>query len=63
VLVKTNDLQAGVDKLAAELLANKGESLVVSGTNNVDIQLLTNAINAMLGNYGSTIDTAASLKS
>jgi MoCo/4Fe-4S cofactor protein with predicted Tat translocation signal len=59
--VKINDLQAPIDKLAAELLANKGESLVVSGTNNVDIQLLTNAINAMLGNYGSTIDTAASL--
>lgn len=62
-LAKANiaDLQAPVDKLAAELLANRGESIVVSGTNNVDIQLLTNAINAMLGNYGSTIDTAAVL--
>jgi molybdopterin-containing oxidoreductase family iron-sulfur binding subunit len=50
-------LQAAVDKVAAELLANKGASLVVSGTNDVDIQLLTNAINAVLGNYGSTIDT------
>lgn len=59
--VKINDLQAGVDKLAGELLANKGESIVVSGTNNVDIQLLTNAINALLGNYGSTIDTTATL--
>lgn len=59
--VKVNDLQAGVDKLAAELLANKGESIVVSGTNNVDIQLLTNAINGLLGNYGSTIDTTATL--
>ncbi|MCO5232609.1 MAG: TAT-variant-translocated molybdopterin oxidoreductase [Chitinophagales bacterium] len=59
--VNIGELQAGVDKLAAELLANKGASIVVSGTNNVDIQLLTNAINGLLGNYGSTIDTTAAL--
>ncbi|HUH75017.1 MAG TPA: TAT-variant-translocated molybdopterin oxidoreductase [Chitinophagales bacterium] len=59
--VTISDLQESVNKLAAELLANRGESIVISGTNNVDIQLLTNAINAMLGNYGSTIDTAAAL--
>lgn len=59
--VNVNDLQAGVDKLAQDLLANKGASIVVSGTNNVDIQLLVNAINGLLGNYGSTIDTAAAL--
>lgn len=57
----SSTLQTAVAKVAAELLANKGASLVVSGTNDVDIQLLTNAINAALGNYGSTIDTNASL--
>ncbi len=59
--VNIGDLQTGVDKLAKELLANQGESIVVSGTNDFDIQLLTNAINGLLGNYGQTIDTAATL--
>ena len=56
--VKIDDYEEGINKLAGELLQNKGASLVVSGTNNVDIQLLTNAINGLLGSYGSTIDTA-----
>jgi len=41
---------------ADDLLAAKGKSLVVSGTNNVRIQLIVNAINQALGNYGSTLD-------
>ena len=41
---------------ANELLANKGRSLVVCGSNDKNIQLIVNAINKMLGNYGSTID-------
>ncbi len=52
------DANEGIDKVAAELLANKGKSVVVSGTNDVDVQLLVNAINGVLGNYGSVIDTA-----
>ncbi|MDB5227683.1 MAG: Fe-S-cluster-containing hydrogenase subunit [Bacteroidota bacterium] len=48
----------GIKKVAAELLAAKGKSVIVSGTNDVDIQLLVNAINGVLGNYGSVIDTA-----
>ena len=51
---------AEVDKAlhqAAEALWNaKGKSLVVSGSNNEGVQVLVNSINAMLGNYGSTID-------
>jgi MoCo/4Fe-4S cofactor protein with predicted Tat translocation signal len=42
--------------LAIQLLAHKGESLIVSSTNDQDIQLLVNAINYLLGNYGHTID-------
>jgi molybdopterin-containing oxidoreductase family iron-sulfur binding subunit len=44
-------------KLAAiDLLESKGQSLVVCGTNDVQAQLLTNAINNLLGNIGTTID-------
>ncbi|MCF6170495.1 MAG: Fe-S-cluster-containing hydrogenase [Bacteroidales bacterium] len=45
-----------VKQAAMDLLDNKGKSLVVSGTNNVNIQLIVNAINQLLGNYASTID-------
>lgn len=44
--------------LASSLFQAKGKSLVVSGSNNVGEQTLINAINQMLGNYGSTIDFA-----
>ncbi|HRH66769.1 MAG TPA: TAT-variant-translocated molybdopterin oxidoreductase [Bacteroidia bacterium] len=42
--------------IAAELLANKGKSLVVSGINNPAVQNLVNGINSLLENYGTTID-------
>jgi len=45
-----------IKQVAADLLKNKGKSLVVSGTNEVNIQLIVNAINNALGNYGNTID-------
>ncbi len=47
---------ADVSKAAADLLKNKGKSLVVSGTNNYGIQMTVNAINQMLENYGNTLD-------
>ena len=50
----------GIKKVAKDLLAAKGKSVVVSDTNDVEVQLLVNAINASLGNYGSIIDTANS---
>lgn len=43
---------------ARELAAHKGRALVVSGSNDVNVQLLVNAINRLLGAYGSTIDSA-----
>ncbi len=58
VATAKTSVQKEVEKVAKELLAAKGASLVVSGTNDVDIQLLVNAINATLGNYGSVIDTS-----
>ena len=42
-------------KVAGELLAHQGSSLVVSDSNNVGEQTLINAINNLLGNYGSTL--------
>ena len=49
---------AAIKKLADELMAHRGKSLVVSGTNNVGEQTLVNAINAMLDSYGNTISFA-----
>jgi MoCo/4Fe-4S cofactor protein with predicted Tat translocation signal len=45
-----------LDKCAADLVKAKGQGLVVSGSNDVNIQILVNAINNLLGNVGSTID-------
>ena len=45
-----------LEKAAKDLLAARGKSLVVSGSNDPDVQVLVNAINNQLGNYGNTID-------
>lgn len=47
-----------VEKAAKELLENKGSSIVVSGSNDKEVQVLVNEINNLLGNYGSTILTS-----
>jgi MoCo/4Fe-4S cofactor protein with predicted Tat translocation signal len=49
---------AKIAKVAAELAAAKGNSLLVVGSNDVNAQILANAINNALGNYGTTIDFA-----
>lgn len=48
--------EKSIDQAAKELLAAKGKSLVVTNSNDANVQLLVNAINNMLGNYGRTID-------
>jgi len=50
------EIEKEIKTLAKELWENKGESLVVCGTNDKNCQVLVNGINSMLGNYGSTID-------
>lgn len=45
----------GLSAMAEDLKAAAGESLVVSASNNVQEQLMVNAINLTLRNYGSTI--------
>ena len=47
---------AAIAKAAKELAENKGKSLVVSGSNDVNVQAVVNGINQMLDNYGKTID-------
>jgi len=41
---------------ANDLVEAKGASLVISGSNDVNVQLIVNALNQLLGNYGTTID-------
>ena len=45
-----------IENASNELWNAKGSALVVSGSNDVDVQLLVNAINSLLGSYGNTID-------
>ena len=45
-----------VKEAIASLKANKGKSLVVCGSNNKALQIITNKINHALGNYDSTIN-------
>ncbi|MDP4283310.1 MAG: TAT-variant-translocated molybdopterin oxidoreductase [Bacteroidota bacterium] len=52
----TGALADGVKKTAAELIANKGEALVVCGSNDPNIQIIVNAINEAIGAGGKTID-------
>ena len=42
--------------VAKELVAAKGKALLVAGSNDVATQVLVNAINSLLGSYGTTID-------
>ena len=49
-------LKAGIAKAATELSANKGNALVVCGSNDPNIQQVVNAINNAIGAEGSTID-------
>ncbi len=47
-----------LDKAANDLWASKGASLVVSGSNDPNVQVVINAINDILGANGTTIDFA-----
>ncbi|HEX9514378.1 MAG TPA: TAT-variant-translocated molybdopterin oxidoreductase [Puia sp.] len=55
-------LKSGVKKAAKDLLENKGKALVVSGSNNPDVQVIVNAINEAIGANGTTISWSAPLQ-
>lgn len=50
-----------VESLAGQIMAHRGSSLIVCGHNNLQMQILVNAINELAGSYGSTITTSRSL--
>jgi molybdopterin-containing oxidoreductase family iron-sulfur binding subunit len=54
--IADNKLKAGIAAAANELKANQGHALVVSGSNDKNVQLIVNAINSAVGAYGTTID-------
>ena len=45
-----------IKDIVSELSAAKGKSLVICDSNDKAVQIMVNAINDMLGNYGKTID-------
>ncbi len=62
-LAASGDVQTPVDLggLVADLIENEGKSLVVAASNDTQVQLVVNAINQLLGNYGNTILTSRTL--
>jgi molybdopterin-containing oxidoreductase family iron-sulfur binding subunit len=61
-----SDLNIQTKKIADQALLSlknsKSKSLVVCGSNNTGLQLLTNQLNQLLGVYGTTIDLSNDLK-
>lgn len=45
-----------ITKAANDLWRTQGSSLVISGSNDPNVQVIVNGINNLLGNYGTTID-------
>lgn len=55
--VNTSEVDAMTKRAAEKLWADKGQSLVVAGSNSKGVQVMVNSINSMLGNYGNAIPT------
>jgi molybdopterin-containing oxidoreductase family iron-sulfur binding subunit len=47
-----------LDTLAKSLWENQGKSLILCGSQDVELQVLTNYLNELLGNYGTSVDLA-----
>lgn len=59
--ISSDKLKKGIEKVAKDLAANRGAALVVSGSNDVNVQILVNAINEAIGANGTTINWSAPL--
>jgi molybdopterin-containing oxidoreductase family iron-sulfur binding subunit len=57
----SGDVPESIEATAKELFQSKGKSLVVSGTNNIDIQVMVCAINHLLNNVQHTVDLSKEL--
>ncbi|MGE5520979.1 MAG: TAT-variant-translocated molybdopterin oxidoreductase [Candidatus Dadabacteria bacterium] len=55
------NLAKGLQKIANDLRANRGAALVVSGSNDPNVQAVVNEINRVIGAFGSTINTGITL--
>lgn len=55
LLPEENSVECRVDEIGRRLL-NSATSIIVSGTNDYEIQVLVCSINHILGNYGKTIE-------
>ncbi len=55
-------LKNAVVQVAKDLNAAKGKALVVSGSNNINVQIIVNAINEAIGANGTTISWAAPIQ-
>ena len=53
------NLKEAIKHIIADLNANKGNALVVCGSNDPSVQTIVNAINNSIGAYGTTISFAA----
>jgi MoCo/4Fe-4S cofactor protein with predicted Tat translocation signal len=60
--VKGDKLIKGIEKVAKDLIAHKGQALVVSGSNDVNVQIIVNALNEAIGAIGTTINWAVPLQ-
>lgn len=56
------DVDKLIDRAVKDLSANKGASLVVSGSKDASVQAVVSAINTLLGSYGTTIDLGSPVK-
>ncbi|MFM9911277.1 MAG: TAT-variant-translocated molybdopterin oxidoreductase [Chitinophagaceae bacterium] len=56
------NIKKGIEAAAKSLLEHKGKALVVAGSNNVNVQLIVNAINEAVGANGTTINWASPIQ-
>lgn len=56
-----NNVAAKISQAANDLWTNRSKSILVSDSNDPNVQQVVNATNEMLGNYGSTIDTSSAI--
>ena len=62
LLQLSDQIQQAINKVAADLKNANGAALVVSGSNDVNVQTIVNAINKQIGAYGKTIDWSINIK-
>ncbi|MBN1599522.1 MAG: 4Fe-4S dicluster domain-containing protein [Bacteroidales bacterium] len=53
---KSPECNYNTEVITRELIRHHAKALVISGSNDVQVQIIVNAINELLGSYGSTID-------